>query len=90
MYRFLVDHLDVQGRMLLLQQSANDMFGRQGCLIPVKKLLAEVVAVTCDLGATIKCTGAFIPRIKGVGLVSLMVANCTSADTVHRDTDGLR
>lgn len=75
LHRFLIDHADVRGEMVRLQDSLNELLNAQPYPTPVKQLLAEMVTVTSLLTATLKFEGEIALQIQSEGIVKYAVVN---------------
>ena len=57
LYRFLFQHKNVRGELVQLSSSLDQMLLHHDYPLPVKQLLAELVAATSLLTATLKFEG---------------------------------
>ncbi len=77
-FAFEVKPLGVRGRVVRLGAVTDDILRRHDYPAPVSALLAEAVALTAMLGASLKFEGKFILQTKTDGPVDLMVADYVS------------
>jgi molecular chaperone Hsp33 len=94
---FQVSSLGVRGRLVRTGNAVDDVIRRHDYPEPVAALLAEAVALTSLLGASLKFEGKFIFQIKTDGPVNFLVVDYTSPGKIrglaHYDNDkiaGLR
>lgn len=74
-FAFEVKPLGVRGRLVRLGAVVNDILHRHDYPAPVSALLAEAVALTAMLGASLKFEGRFIFQTKSDGPVDMIVAD---------------
>lgn len=72
---FEVKPLGVRGRVVRLGGTVNDIITRHRYPAPVSAVLAEAVALTAMLGASLKFNGKFILQTKTDGPVDMIVAD---------------
>ena len=72
---FAIKPLGVRGRIVRLGAVVNDIVRRHDYPPAVSALLAEAVALTAMLGATLKFEGKFILQTKTDGPVDMLVAH---------------
>jgi len=72
---FAVAGLGVRGRLVRLGTAVDDILRRHDYPPPVSALLAEAVALTAMLGASLKFDGKFILQTKTDGPVDMIVAD---------------
>lgn len=75
MLAFAVKPLGVRGRLVRLGAVVDDILHRHDYPPPVSALLAEAVALTAMLGASLKFAGKFILQTKTDGPVDMLVAD---------------
>jgi molecular chaperone Hsp33 len=75
---FEIKPLGVRGRVVRLGAVIDDILERHDYPAPVSALLAEAVALTAMLGATLKFQGKFILQTKTDGPVDMIVADYVS------------
>lgn len=75
---FEIRPLGVRGRLVRLGPAVDDILHRHDYPAPVSALLAEAVALTAMLGATLKFDGKFIFQTKTDGPVDMIVADYVS------------
>ncbi|MEH8017299.1 Hsp33 family molecular chaperone HslO [Rheinheimera muenzenbergensis] len=78
LYRFLFTHRSVRGELVQLSDSLAQMLGQHEYPLPVKQLLAELVAATSLLTATLKFDGDIAVQIQGDGPVRFAAVNGTN------------
>lgn len=74
-FAFEVKPLGVRGRIVRLGPVVDDILHRHDYPAPVSALLAEAVALTAMLGASLKFAGKFILQTKTDGPVDMIVAD---------------
>ncbi|MDP5135141.1 Hsp33 family molecular chaperone HslO [Rheinheimera baltica] len=79
LYRFLFQHKNVRGELVQLSSSLDQMLLHHDYPLPVKQLLAELVAATSLLTATLKFEGDIALQIQGDGPVKFAAVNGTNA-----------
>lgn len=79
LWRFLFEHLPVQGRHVHLDASWRAVLERQNYPLAVRSLLGEAMAAAALLAATLKFDGTLTLQIRGRGPVHLLVVQCSSA-----------
>ena len=77
LYRFLFQQRNVRGEMVQLSSSLDQMLLHHSYPQPVKQLLAELVAATSLLTATLKFEGDIAVQIQGDGPVRFAAVNGT-------------
>ncbi len=75
---FKIEGQDVRGQLVRLGPLVDAVLGRHQYPPAVANLLAEMLAITAALAATLKYEGVFTLQTKGDGPVRLMVADVTS------------
>lgn len=80
---FEVKPLGVRGRLVRLGSVVDDILHRHDYPAPVSALLAEAVALTAMLGASLKFDGKFIFQTKTNGPVDMIVADYLSPGGVR-------
>jgi len=80
---FQIDGLDVRGRVLRLGPSIDILLKRHAYPPGVARLVAEAVALTVLLGASLKLTGRFQLQTKTDGAVSMLVVDFDAPDKVR-------
>ena len=80
---FEVKPLGVRGRIVRLGDVVDDIIHRHDYPQPVSALLAEAVALTAMLGASLKFDGKFILQTNSDGPVDLLVADYTSPGKIR-------
>lgn len=78
LYRFLFQHRSVRGELVQLSASLDQMIAQHEYPQPVKQLLAELVAATSLLTATLKFDGDIAVQIQGDGPVRFAAVNGTA------------
>lgn len=73
--RYLFDGLHVRGELVQLEQSFGQIIANHEYSDGVKQLLAELMAATCLLTATLKFEGEIAVQIQGDGPVGYMAVN---------------
>ena len=77
LYRFLFQQRNVRGEMVQLADSLDQMLLHHDYPLPIKQLLAELVAATSLLTATLKLYGDIAVQIQGDGPVRFAAVNGT-------------
>lgn len=77
LYRFLFQNRNVRGEMVQLASSLDQMLQNHQYPQPVKQLLAELVAATSLLTATLKFEGDIAVQVQGDGPVRFAAVNGT-------------
>lgn len=77
LYRFLFQNRNVRGEMVQLADSLDQMLMHHDYPLPVKQLLAELVAATSLLTATLKLDGDIAVQIQGDGPIRFAAVNGT-------------
>lgn len=77
LHRFLFQHKSVRGEVVQLSASLDQMLLQHDYPLPVKQLLAELVAATSLLTATLKFDGDIAVQIQGDGPVRFAAVNGT-------------
>ena len=77
---FLIHGTDMSGRLVQLNQVAQDIASRRAFPAPVQGLVAEATALAGGLHALLKFQGKLIVQVRGKGPVSMVVA--------HAEADG--
>jgi molecular chaperone Hsp33 len=80
---FAIKPLGVRGRIVRLGGVVDDILHRHDYPMPVSMLLAEAVALTAMLGASLKFEGKFILQTNTDGSVDMIVADFTSPGKVR-------
>ena len=80
---FEIKPLGVRGRVVRLGAVIDDIVQRHDYPPVVSALLAEAIALTAMLGATLKFEGKFILQTKTDGPVDMIVADFMSPDGVR-------
>jgi molecular chaperone Hsp33 len=80
---FAIKPLGVRGRIVRLGGVVDDILHRHDYPMPVSVLLAEAVALTAMLGASLKFEGKFILQTNTAGPVDMIVADFTSPGKVR-------
>ena len=75
---FEIKPLGVRGRIVRLGTVVDDILHKHDYPAPVSALLAEAVALTAMLGASLKFDGKFILQTNSDGPVDLLVADFSS------------
>lgn len=77
LFRFLFQNRNVRGELVQLADSLDQMLLHHSYPLPVKQLLAELVAATSLLTATLKLDGDIAVQIQGDGPVRFAAVNGT-------------
>ncbi len=80
---FEIKPLGVRGRIVRLGPAVDDILHKHDYPAPVSALLAEAVALTAMLGATLKFDGKFILQTKTGGPVDMIVADYVSPGKIR-------
>lgn len=80
---FEIKPLGVRGRIVRLGPAVDDILHKHDYPAPVSALLAEAVALTAMLGATLKFDGKFILQTKTDGPVDMIVADYVSPGKIR-------
>ena len=80
---FEIKPLGVRGKLVRLGAAVDDILHRHDYPPPVSALLAEAVALTAMLGASLKFDGKFILQTKTDGPVDMLVADYVSPGKVR-------
>jgi len=80
---FQIEPSGLRGRLVRLGASVDAILGQHEYPLPVATALAEMVALSAALAATLKYEGVFTLQIKGEGAVRLMVADVTTEGAVR-------
>ena len=75
LYRFLFQQRNVRGELVQLSDSLDQMLLNHDYPLPVKQLLAELVAATSLLTATLKLDGDIAVQLQGDGPVRFAAVN---------------
>jgi len=75
LHRYLFDGLHVRGELVQIDNSFQDIIANHDYPAGVKALLADLMAATCLLTATLKFEGEIAVQLQGDGPVSYMVIN---------------
>ena len=75
LYRFLFQQRNVRGELVQLSDSLDQMLLNHNYPLPVKQLLAELVAATSLLTATLKLDGDIAVQLQGDGPVRFAAVN---------------
>jgi molecular chaperone Hsp33 len=75
LHRFLFDDLHVRGELVQLQQCVQQVMAGHNYPEGVQALLAELMAATCLLTATLKFEGEITVQLQGDGPVAYMAIN---------------
>jgi len=81
--RFLLEHSDVRGQIVQLEQTWRKVTERTDYPEPVKRLLGEAMSAAALMAATVKFDGSLILQIRGQGPVHLLVVQVTGAHTMR-------
>jgi molecular chaperone Hsp33 len=80
---FEIKRLGVRGRVVRLGPAVDDILHKHDYPAPVSALLAEAVALTAMLGASLKFDGKFILQTKTDGPVDMIVADYVSPGKIR-------
>ncbi len=80
---FAVKSLGIRGRVVRLGEVANEIVHRHSYPAPVSALLAEAVALTAMLGASLKFDGKFILQASSDGAVNMLVCDFATPGQVR-------
>ena len=80
---FAIQSLGVRGRVVRLGSVANDIIHRHDYPPSVSALLAEAIALTAMLGASIKFDGKFILQASTNGAVTMLVSDFTTPGQIR-------
>ncbi len=80
---FQIEPSGLRGRLVRLGASVDAILGQHDYPLPVATALAEMVALSAALAATLKYEGVFNLQIKGDGPVRMMVADVTTDGAVR-------
>src|SRR6185503_19861093 len=80
---FEIKPLGVRGRIVRLGAVVDDILHKHDYPAPVSALLAEAVALTAILGASLKLEGKFILQTNTDGPVDLLVADFSSPGRIR-------
>ncbi len=75
---FLIDGLDLNGRLVRLGAAADAIVARHDYPAPIAAMLAETLALAATLAASIKYDGIFTLQAQGDGPLRLLVADVTA------------
>lgn len=81
--RFIFDQTDVRGELVRLESSYQQALDGHSYQPVVTKLLGEFIAASVLLSSTIKFEGLLSLQLRGVGPISLMMAECSSQQKVR-------
>lgn len=81
--RFLFDGTDIRGELVRLNSSFTQTVRGHGYPPAVQRLLGEFLAATVLLASTIKYDGRLVLQARGEGLISLVMAECSSEGDVR-------
>jgi molecular chaperone Hsp33 len=81
--RFIFDNAPVRGEWVHLTQSWQQVLIRRDYPPAIQRLLGEMMAAAALLTATVKIKGRLVLQIKSAGPVTLMMAECTSDNTLR-------
>jgi molecular chaperone Hsp33 len=81
--RFVFEHAPIRGEVVHLDATWRAVLQRHEYPAPLRTVLGELMASSALLAATLKFDGSVILQLQGNGPVKLLVAECTSADTLR-------
>jgi len=81
--RFIFDNTDIRGELVHLNSSYTQAVRGHNYPPAVQRLLGEFLAATVLLASTIKYEGRLVLQARGEGLISLVMAECTSEGEVR-------
>lgn len=81
--RFLIEHTNVRGELVQLDQAWQTMQATASYPTPIRKVLGEALAAVSLLATTIKFNGSLILQINASAPVHLLVVQATSDNTVR-------
>jgi molecular chaperone Hsp33 len=81
--RFVFEHAPIRGEVVHLDATWRAVLERHAYPAPLRTVLGELMAASALLAATLKFDGSVILQLQGNGPVKLIVAECTSADTLR-------
>jgi molecular chaperone Hsp33 len=76
--RFLIENLDIRGRLVCLTEAWKQMLAGRGYPEDIVSLLGHTTALNVLLGANQKGAGRVTLQVQGTGPVKLLVADCTA------------
>lgn len=80
---FAIPTLGIRGRVVRLGSVANDIIHRHSYPPSVSALLAEAIALTAMLGASLKFNGKFILQASTKGAVTMLVSDFTTPGQIR-------
>jgi len=81
--RFLFEHAPIRGELARLDATWRAVLERHHYPPALRTVLGELMAAGALLAATLKFEGAIVLQLQGAGPVKLMVAECTSEQTLR-------
>ena len=81
--RFTVEHADVRGELVHLDETWREAASRYDYPMAVQKLLGEAMAAIALLSATIKFEGKLSLQLRGDGPLKLLIAEATGPTTLR-------
>ncbi len=81
--RFIFDNVEIRGEWVHLHETWQDVISRREYPIALRHLMGQMMAAASLLAATVKITGRLVLQIKSAGPVSLIMVECTSANTLR-------
>ena len=81
--RFIFDSVPVRGEWVHMTESWKQILILREYPAAIQKILGEMLAAAALLTATVKIKGRLVLQIKSTGPVTLMMAECTSENTVR-------
>jgi molecular chaperone Hsp33 len=83
LHRFIFDNVAIRGEWLQLQQAWQAVLIRRDYPLAIQRALGDMIAAAALLADTVKIKGRIVLQIKGDGPASLLMAECTSDNTVR-------
>ena len=81
--RFILEHSDVRGQLVHLDESWRALLARRDYPGPLRRVLGEAAAASALLASTIKFNGSLILQAKAAGVLRLLVVEATSGRTLR-------
>ncbi len=81
--RFIFDDVQVRGEWVHLNKTWQEVISRREYPAPVQRMLGEMMSAAALLAATVKMDGRLVLQTKSTGPVSVLMVECTSANTLR-------
>ncbi len=81
--RFLFDNAAIRGEWVNLQETWQEVLNRREYPAAIRRVLGEMMGAAALLTSTVKIKGRLVLQIRSEGPVSLLMVECTSANTLR-------